>query len=74
MSLRTVPIRRAGNRHNLFVVAVSIGMGMIPMIANSFDQWLPASTKVLTHSGILLAALACQFVIDGILESGIVNT
>ena len=50
-----------GNRHNLFVVAVSIGMGMIPMIANSFDQWLPASTKVLTHSGILLAALSAVF-------------
>lgn len=50
-----------GNRHNLFVVAVSIGMGMIPMIANSFDQWLPAGTRVLTHSGILLAALSAVF-------------
>ena len=48
----------AANRHNLFVVAVSLGMGMIPMIATNFDQWLPASTKVLTHSGILLAAVS----------------
>lgn len=48
----------AANRHNLFVVAVSLGMGMIPMIAGNFDQWLPASTKVLTHSGILLAAVS----------------
>ena len=48
----------AGNRNNLFVVAVSLGMGMIPMIAGSFDQWLPQSTRVLTHSGILLAAVA----------------
>lgn len=46
------------SRHNLFVVAVSLGMGMIPMVANNFDQWLPASTKVLTHSGILLAAVS----------------
>lgn len=48
----------AGNRNNLFVVAVSLGMGMIPMVATSFDQWLPQSTRVLTHSGILLAAVA----------------
>ena len=48
----------AASRHNLFIVAVALGMGMIPMIANDFDQWLPKSTKVLTHSGILLAAVA----------------
>ena len=48
----------ASSRHNLFVVAVSLGMGMIPMIAGNFDQWLPSSTKVLTHSGILLAAVS----------------
>lgn len=48
----------AGNRNHLFVVAVSLGMGMIPMVAGSFDQWLPQSTRVLTHSGILLAAVA----------------
>ncbi|HRO16212.1 MAG TPA: nucleobase:cation symporter-2 family protein [Paracoccus sp. (in: a-proteobacteria)] len=47
----------ASNRHNLFIVAISLGLGMIPMVAADFDQWLPASTKVLTHSGILLAAV-----------------
>ena len=47
----------ASNRHNLFIVAISLGLGMIPMIAGDFDQWLPKSTKVLTHSGILLAAV-----------------
>ncbi|WP_112873109.1 nucleobase:cation symporter-2 family protein [Paracoccus endophyticus] len=46
------------SRNNLFIVAVSLGFGMIPMIANDFDQWLPQSTKVLSHSGILLAAVA----------------
>ncbi len=45
-------------RHNLFIVAIALGFGMIPMIAADFDQWLPKSTKVLTHSGILLAAVA----------------
>lgn len=48
----------ATNRRNLFIVAIALGMGMIPMVAGDFDQWLPASTKVLTHSGILLAAVA----------------
>lgn len=46
------------NRHNLFIVAIAIGMGMIPMIAGDFDQWLPRGTRVLTHSGILLAAVS----------------
>ena len=48
----------ANNRHNLFIVAIAIGMGMIPMIAGDFDQWLPRGTRVLTHSGILLAAVS----------------
>lgn len=47
-----------GNRHNLFIVAVSLGMGMIPMIAPDFNQWLPHSLHTLIHSGILLAAIS----------------
>ncbi len=47
-----------GNKHNLFIVAVSLGLGMIPMIAPDFNQWLPHSVHTLIHSGILLAALA----------------
>ncbi|UXU76473.1 MULTISPECIES: nucleobase:cation symporter-2 family protein [unclassified Paracoccus (in: a-proteobacteria)] len=47
-----------GNRHNLFIVAVSLGLGMIPMIAPDFNQWLPHSIHTLIHSGILLAAVA----------------
>jgi len=46
------------NRHNLFIVAVSLGLGMVPMIAPDFNQWLPHSLHTLIHSGILLAALA----------------
>ena len=47
-----------GNKHNLFIVAVSLGLGMIPMIAPDFNQWLPHSLHTLIHSGILLAAVA----------------
>ena len=47
----------AGNRHNLFIVAISIGMGMIPMIAPHFNQWMPHAIHPLIHSGILLAAI-----------------
>ena len=50
-----------GNKHNLFIVAVSIGLGMIPMIAPNFDQWLPPALHTLIHSGILLAAIAAVF-------------
>ncbi|MFT4013242.1 MAG: nucleobase:cation symporter-2 family protein [Paracoccus sp. (in: a-proteobacteria)] len=48
----------AGNRHNLFVVAVSLGLGMIPMIAPDFNQWMPHALHPLIHSGILLATIS----------------
>ncbi len=46
------------SRNNLFVVAVSIGMGMIPLIAPSFKQWMPHSIHPLIESGILLATIS----------------
>jgi NCS2 family nucleobase:cation symporter-2 len=46
------------NRHNLFVVAVSIGFGMIPMVAPNFDQWMPLAIHPLVESGILMAAVS----------------
>ncbi|MBU3032018.1 nucleobase:cation symporter-2 family protein [Paracoccus marinaquae] len=48
----------AGNRHNLFIIAISTGMAMIPLVAPDFKQWLPHSIEPLIHSGILLAALS----------------
>lgn len=45
------------NRYNLFIVAISIGMAMIPLIAPHFKQWMPAGIHPLIHSGILLAAI-----------------
>jgi NCS2 family nucleobase:cation symporter-2 len=46
------------NRHNLFVVAVSLGIGMIPLIAPNFKQWMPHGIHPLIESGILLASMA----------------
>jgi NCS2 family nucleobase:cation symporter-2 len=45
------------NRNNLFIVAISIGVGMIPMVAPGFFGHMPKSLAPLTHSGIALAAL-----------------
>jgi NCS2 family nucleobase:cation symporter-2 len=46
------------NRNNLFIVAISIGMGMIPLIAPKYLQWMPHAIHPLIESGILLASLS----------------
>ncbi len=46
------------NRNNLFIVAVSIGFGMIPLIAPNFKQWMPHTIHPLIESGILLASIS----------------
>lgn len=46
------------NRNNLFIVAVSLGFGMIPLIAPRYLQWMPHSIHPLIESGILLASIA----------------
>jgi len=45
------------NNKNLFVVAISIGFGMIPLVAPTFFKAMPEALKPLLDSGILLAAL-----------------
>jgi xanthine permease len=45
------------NRSNLLIVAVSIGAGMIPLVAPTFFDEFPLWTRSLTHSGITLTAL-----------------
>jgi len=47
-----------GNRHNLYIVAVSIGFGMVPLVAPRWTQHMPHSLHPLLESGILLAALS----------------
>jgi NCS2 family nucleobase:cation symporter-2 len=46
-----------GNRHNAMIVAISIGIGMIPLIAPNFKQWMPHGLHPLIESGILLSSL-----------------
>jgi hypothetical protein len=45
------------NRFNLFIVAISVGFGMIPLMAPDFFANLPAQVRPLTDSGILLCAI-----------------
>ena len=47
-----------GNRNNALIVAVSIGVGMIPLVAPNFRQWMPHAIHPLIESGILLASLS----------------
>jgi NCS2 family nucleobase:cation symporter-2 len=45
------------NRANLLVVAISIGAGMIPLVAPTFFDHFPAWSQSLTHSGITLTSM-----------------
>jgi uric acid transporter len=45
------------NRYNLFVVAISVGFGMIPLVAPNFFRYMPDALHPLLESGILLAAI-----------------
>jgi NCS2 family nucleobase:cation symporter-2 len=47
-----------GNRHNLYIVAISIGAGMIPLVAPRWSQQMPHALHPLLESGILLTAIA----------------
>ena len=47
----------AANRNNLYIVAISVGFGMIPVLAPSFFNALPGALAPVLHSGIVLAAL-----------------
>jgi xanthine/uracil permease len=46
------------NRNNLFIVAISLGFGMIPLVAPTFFATSPKSLEPLLNSGIVLAAVA----------------
>lgn len=46
------------NRNNLFIVALAIGFGMLPLVAEQYAQHMPKALSPLLHSGILLAAIA----------------
>jgi NCS2 family nucleobase:cation symporter-2 len=48
----------AGNRNNLFVVAISVGVGLIPLVASKFFQFMPTALAPLLNSGVLLSTIA----------------
>ena len=47
-----------GNRNNLYIVALSIGFGLIPLVAPRWTQQMAHSLHPLLESGILLTAVA----------------
>lgn len=46
------------NRNNGMVVGIALGIGMIPLVAPNFKQWMPHNIHPLIESGILLTTLA----------------
>ncbi|MFP3186692.1 MAG: solute carrier family 23 protein, partial [Paraburkholderia sp.] len=46
------------NHNNLFIVAVSIGLGLVPVVSPHFFAKLPPALSPLLHSGILLASVS----------------
>jgi len=47
-----------GNRHNLYIVALSIGFGLIPLVAPRWMQQMPHGLHPLLESGILLTSIS----------------
>ncbi len=47
-----------GNRYNLYIVALSIGFGLIPLVAPRWTQQMPDALHPLLESGILLTSLS----------------
>jgi xanthine permease len=51
------------NRYNLYIVAISLGMGMTPTLSHGFFAQFPAALQPLLHSGIMLAT-ACAVILN----------
>lgn len=45
------------NNHNIFIVAISVGVGLIPLVAPDFFKLFPAWSQTFLHSGITLGSL-----------------
>jgi NCS2 family nucleobase:cation symporter-2 len=45
-------------KHNLYIVAVSIAVGMIPLVAPAWTQHMPHGLHPLLESGILLTTIS----------------
>ncbi len=56
-------------RHNLLIVAVSIAVGMIPLVAPTFFNQTPKWLDAIVHSGITLTAI-CAVVLNALFNGG----
>lgn len=45
------------NQHNIYVVAISVGIGLIPLVSPDFFKLFPAWSQTILHSGITLGSL-----------------
>ncbi|WP_425806867.1 nucleobase:cation symporter-2 family protein [Desulfitobacterium sp. Sab5] len=45
------------NPHNLFIVAISVGIGLIPLVAPDFFKLFPSWSQTVLHSGITLGSI-----------------
>ncbi len=54
-SLTKVDFEKNGN--NIFIVAISIGVGLIPLVAPNFFKIFPAWSQTILHSGITLGSI-----------------
>ncbi|HRW18374.1 MAG TPA: nucleobase:cation symporter-2 family protein [Dermatophilaceae bacterium] len=46
------------HHNSLYVVAISIGFGLVPLVAPRWSQWMPERLTPLLDSGILLTAIS----------------
>ncbi len=60
------------NPHNLFIVAVSLGLGLVPVVSPKFFAQLPHALSPLLHSGILLASASA--VLLNVVFNGVSST
>ncbi len=55
--IRTLARVRFDGTNNLIVVAVSIGLGLLPVVSPNFWSKLPSSVAVIANSGISACAI-----------------
>jgi xanthine permease len=46
------------NRRNLYIVAVSVGLAMVPVVADNIFAQLPSAVEKFLHSGVLVGTFA----------------
>lgn len=51
-------INYSTNRYNLYIVAISLGVGLTPTLSVDFFSKFPAAFQPLLHSGIMLATIS----------------